>query len=131
MYTVNIVPVLAKAIIVYEVNSTTRDTLAVLRSRRGEEGSSFLTVIIEVRPRAPAFGRAEGYVLAVPPVPAAAILCGEVALECEVDEAGPTRGLCGTSGSSVAGGRGGVESWTGDVNLLLNKEIIAGQRGQR
>ena len=45
------------------------------------------------------------------------------------------RGFCGTSGSSITGGRGvvpvaGVESRVGDGNFL-NREIIADQLRQR
>ena len=59
VYTVNIVPVFALAISVYEINSITRDTRAVLRSRQGEEVPSFSTIVRVVRPAAPVLGRAE------------------------------------------------------------------------
>ena len=52
VYIVNNVPVFAVAIIEYEVNSKTRETRAVLRSKRGEE-VSFVRVV------ASAFGRVE------------------------------------------------------------------------
>lgn len=59
VYTVNMVPVLAIAIIVYEVNSRNRDTRAVFKSRRGEEGSLFWFVAVAFRPAASMLERAE------------------------------------------------------------------------
>ena len=44
----------------------TKETRAVLRSRRGEEISLFSAISAAVRVAASTFGRAEGRVLAVP-----------------------------------------------------------------
>ena len=55
VYIVNKVPVFAVAIIEYEVKSMTKETLAVLRSRRGEE-LSFPSAIVEVVVVEPVFG---------------------------------------------------------------------------
>ena len=74
VYTVNMVPVVAVAIIVYATNSIAKDTRAVLRSRRGEDGSLFPVAAVAVRPAASALDRA--------------------------DAVGWIRGLCGASGSS-------------------------------
>lgn len=91
------IPVFAVAIIVYEANSMTKDTRAILRSKRGEE-----SLFPAIRLEGSAFAWVDG-------------VCG---------------GSCGTSGSSVTGGRGvvrvdGLESRIRDGSLL-NKEIIAG-----
>ena len=65
VYAVNRVPVFAVAIIAYAVSSMTKDTRAVLRSRRGEEGSLFSFIAMGVFPEASeALDRAEWFVRA-------------------------------------------------------------------
>ena len=59
VYTVNMVPVFAVAIIVYEASSRNKDTRAVFKSRRGEEGSLLSLVAVAFRPAASALDRAE------------------------------------------------------------------------
>lgn len=56
VYIVNRVPVFAVAINEYEVKSMTKETLAVLRSRRGEVVSLLLVIVEAVLVLASAFG---------------------------------------------------------------------------
>ena len=65
VYAVNSVPVFAVAISVYEASSMTKEIRAVLRSRRGEEGSLFSFNAIGVLPLASAFDRTERLVRVV------------------------------------------------------------------
>ena len=114
VYAVNIVPVFAVAINVYEINSMTRDTRAVLRSRRGEEEFLFSTVVMVIRPVASVFGRAEAR-----------------SADSGVDDINVASCIGVPSGSSTTGGRGlgrvdGVESRMGG-DTLLNREITADQ----
>ena len=143
VYAVNMVPVVAVAIIVYAANSMTKDTRAVLRSRRGEEGSLFSFIAVAVRPAvSEALDRTERCVLVLRVVWVVAVLCEERALAIdsgttgpwagEVGVAGCTEVVYGTSGSSstsTTGGSGvarvgGLESWMGG-DAFLNKEITA------
>lgn len=69
VYAVNRVPVFAVAIIAYAVSSMNKDTRAVLRSKRGEDGSlfsfvamGFFTEASEASDRAELFVRAERFV---------------------------------------------------------------------
>lgn len=100
VYTVNIVPVFAVAIIVYAISSTTKDTRAELRSRRAEERSLFSFISKTDRPVAlDVLDRVERWVWVVRFVWVVAVLCEE-------------RSLVMSSGT--AGGVG-VTSWTGGL----------------
>lgn len=144
------VPVFAVAIIVYAVNSMTKDTRAVLRSRRGEEGSLFSFIATALWPLASeTLDRAEWSVRAVRLVRVVAVLCeertlprgsgtaglwgGEVSGVCRFGESNPASG---SSSTSTKGGSGvvrvdGLESWMGGDAFLLNKDITADEPRQR
>ena len=79
VYTVNMVPVSAVAIIVYEINSRSRDTRAAFKSRKGEEGSLFWFVAATFRPAASTLDRAEWRVCMLRFVWEVAVLCEETA----------------------------------------------------
>ena len=89
VYAVNMVPVFAVAISVYEVNSITKDIRAVLRSRRGEEGSLFSFIAMVVRPVESALDRAERRECVLRLVRLVAALCEERTLAMGSETAGP------------------------------------------
>ena len=117
VYTVNIVPVAADAINIYEVNSRTKDIRAVLRSRRGEPGSFFSFTAVADRPAVPALDRIDGCACTLRLVCVVTALCEE-------------RAASGSSSTSAARGRGalpsdGLERWMGGDVFLLNRYITA------